>query len=238
MEDTWIPMKDGVRLAVKLYMPDGAKAGDKFPAVLEYHPYRKDDGTAARDYPLYAYFARRGYVCARVDIRGFGSSEGVPTDREYSEQEQLDALQIISWLAHQPWSNGNVGMMGISWSGFNSLQMAMRHAPELKAIIAVDATAELFHDDVHYMDGMAHVDEFELNMDMAPGYYWRSRLHSRRKSSWPAFRNSALVTSLSQAPARRPVLAKPGSTLQRDQDSLFCHRRAAGWLSRQRYRHA
>ena len=112
---------------------------------------------------------RRGYVCARVDIRGFGNSEGVPTDREYSEQEQLDGLQIIAWLAHQSWSNGNVGMMGISWSGFNSLQMAMRHAPELKAIIAVDATAELFHDDVHYIDGMAHVDEFELNMDMAPG---------------------------------------------------------------------
>ena len=169
MESGWIPMKDGIRLAVTLYMPNGGKAGEKFPAVLEYHPYRKDDGTAQRDYELYSYFVRRGYVCARVDIRGFGNSEGVPTDREYSEQEQLDGLQIISWLAHQPWSNGNVGMMGISWSGFNSLQMAMRHAPELKAIIAVDATAELFHDDVHYMDGMAHVDEFELNMDMAPG---------------------------------------------------------------------
>ena len=47
MENTWIPMKDGVRLAVTLYMPDGGKAGEKFPAVLEYHPYRKDDGTAA-----------------------------------------------------------------------------------------------------------------------------------------------------------------------------------------------
>jgi predicted acyl esterase len=169
MENTWIPMKDGVRLAVTLYVPDGAKPGERFPAVLEYHPYRKDDGTAARDYPLFSYFVRRGYVCARVDIRGFGTSEGVPTDREYSEQEQLDGLQIISWLARQPWSNGSVGMMGISWSGFNSLQMAMRHAPELKAIIAVDATVELFHDDVHYVDGMAHVDEFELNMDMAPG---------------------------------------------------------------------
>src|SRR5271167_2361767 len=169
LENTWIPMKDGVRLAVTLYMPDGAKPGEKFPAILEYHPYRKDDATAVRDYPLYAYFAHRGYVCARVDIRGFGTSEGVPTDREYSEQEQLDGLQIISWLARQTWSNGNVGMMGISWSGFNSMQMAMRNPPELKAIIAVDATAELFHDDVHYMDGMAHVDEFELNMDMAPG---------------------------------------------------------------------
>ena len=114
MENAWIPMRDGVRLSVTLYMPDGGKAGEKFPAVLEYHPYRKDDGTADRDYPLYSYFVRRGYACARVDIRGFGTSEGVPTDREYSEQEQLDGLQIISWLAHQPWSNGNVGMMGIS----------------------------------------------------------------------------------------------------------------------------
>ena len=169
LENTWIPMKDGVRLAVTLYMPDSAKVGEKFPAVLEYHPYRKDDATASRDYPLYTYFARRGYVCARVDIRGFGNSEGVPPDREYSEQEQLDGLQILSWLAHQPWSNGNVGMMGISWSGFNSVQLAMRNPPELKAILAVDATAELFHDDVHYVDGMAHIDEFELNMDMAPG---------------------------------------------------------------------
>ncbi|HEX3355256.1 MAG TPA: CocE/NonD family hydrolase [Terriglobales bacterium] len=169
MQDTWIPMKDGVRLAVKLYMPEGAGQNEKFPAVLEYDPYRKDDATAERDYALYSYFVRRGYVCARVDIRGFGNSQGTPTDREYSEQEQTDGVQIISWLAHQPWSNGNVGMMGISWSGFNSLQMAMRHPPELKAIIAVDATAELFHDDVHYIDGMAHVDEFELNMDMAPG---------------------------------------------------------------------
>jgi uncharacterized protein len=169
MENTWIPMQDGVRLSATLYMPDGAKPDEKFPAILEYHPYRKDDAAAARDYGLYSYFARRGYVCARVDIRGFGTSEGVPTDREYSEQEQKDGLEIIAWLARQPWSNGNVGMMGISWSGFNSLQMAMRHAPELKAILAIDATAELFHDDVHYIDGMSHIDEFELNMDMAPG---------------------------------------------------------------------
>ena len=169
MQNAWIPMKDGVRLSATLYMPDETKAGEKFPAILEYQPYRKDDAMAARDYGIYSYFARRGYVCARVDIRGFGTSEGVPTDREYSEQEQEDGLQIIAWLARQPWSNGNVGMMGISWSGFNSLQMAMRHPPELKAILAVDATAELFHDDIHYIDGMVHIDEFELNMDMAPG---------------------------------------------------------------------
>jgi predicted acyl esterase len=170
MEQAWIPMKDGVRLAATLYMPDGAKPGEKFPALLEYLPYRKDDGTAAGDYPKHAYFARRGYVSVRVDIRGFGASEGAPPEREYSEREQTDGEQVIAWLAHQPWSNGNVGMFGISWGGFTALQMAMHHAPELKAILAVDATAELFHDDVHYIDGMAHIDEFELNMDMAEGW--------------------------------------------------------------------
>jgi len=170
MEQAWIPMKDGIRLAATIYMPDGAKPTEKFPALLEYLPYRKDDGTAARDYPIHSYFARRGYVTARVDIRGFGASEGVPPEREYSEQEQVDGVQVIAWLAHQAWSNGNVGMFGISWGGFNALQMAMRHAPGLKTILAVDATAELFHDDVHFMDGMAHIDEFELNMDMAEGW--------------------------------------------------------------------
>src|SRR3974390_3871287 len=161
MVQDWIPMKDGVRLAATLYMPDGAKPGEKFPALLEYLPYRKDDGTAAGDYPKHTYFARRGYVSVRVDIRGFGASEGVPPEREYSEQEQRDGEQVIAWLAHQPWSNGRVGRFGISWGGCTALQMAMRHAPGLTAILACDATAELFHDDVHYVDGMAHVDEFE-----------------------------------------------------------------------------
>ena len=170
MEQAWIPMKDGVRLAATLYMPDGAKPNDKFPALLEYLPYRKDDGTAAEDYGKHAYFAHRGYVSVRVDIRGFGASEGVPPEREYSEQEQVDGEQVIAWLARQPWSNGSVGMFGISWGGFTALQMAMRHAPGLKAIVAVHATGELFHDDVHYVDGMEHVDEFELNMDMAEGW--------------------------------------------------------------------
>ena len=52
IENAWIPMKDGIRLAATLYMPDGAKASDKFPGILEYQPYRKDDAMAARDYAL------------------------------------------------------------------------------------------------------------------------------------------------------------------------------------------
>jgi len=166
---TWIPMKDGVRLAVTLYMPAGLKSGVRVPALLEYLPYRKDDDEAIRDYGTHAYFARRGYVGARVDIRGFGASEGTPPDREYSAREQQDGEQVIAWLASQPWSNGNVGMLGISWGGFNSIQMALRKPPALKAILAVAATEELFKEDVHYVDGVFHVDEFELTMDLDQG---------------------------------------------------------------------
>jgi uncharacterized protein len=164
-----IPMKDGVRLAVSLYMPEGAKPEDKFPAILEYLPYRKDDWTLWRDWDLHLYWVRRGYVTARVDIRGTGASEGSPPDREYSDQEQQDGLEVIDRLSKQPWSNGNVGMMGISWGGFNAIQMAQRHPPALKAIIAVCATEELFHDDIHYIDGLMHVDEFEPAMDLELG---------------------------------------------------------------------
>jgi len=166
---TFIPMKDGVRLAVTLYMPDGHGAKQRFPALLEYLPYRKDDGTVVRDYGNHAYFAKRGFVGARVDIRGFGASGGTPTEREYSAQEQQDGDAIIAWLARQPWSNGKVGMFGISWGGFNSIQMALRKPPALKAILAVEATEELFTEDVHDMDGVFHFDEFELTMDLDQG---------------------------------------------------------------------
>jgi len=168
-QNTWIPMSDGVRLAVTLYLPTGAKAAERYPALLEYLPYRKDDDEAVRDFGTHSYFAKRGFVGARVDIRGFGMSEGAPPDREYSAQEQKDAEEVIAWLARQSWSNGKVGMLGISWGGFNSIQMALRKPPALKAILAVAATDELFKEDVHYMDGIFHVDEFELTMDLDQG---------------------------------------------------------------------
>jgi len=169
IEKIWIRMHDGVRLAATLYMPAGAARSERFPALLEYLPYRKDDDEAIRDYGDHVYFAKHGYVGARVDIRGFGASEGAPPEREYSAQEQEDAEEVIAWLAHQAWSNGNVGMLGISWGGFNSIQMALRKPPALKAILAVDATEELFKEDVHYMDGVFHVDEFEATMDLDQG---------------------------------------------------------------------
>jgi putative CocE/NonD family hydrolase len=169
LQSATIPMPDGVLLAATLYMPADLRPHERVPALLEYLPYRKDDDTASGDYGKHAYFARHGYVGVRVDIRGFGASGGSPPTREYSAQEQEDGEHVIAWLARQPWSNGNVGMFGISWGGFNSIQMAMRRPPALKAILAIEATEALFKEDVHYMDGVMHVDEFEVSMDLDQG---------------------------------------------------------------------
>ena len=129
MRSISIQMPDGVKLAATLYMPVGAPPGTRFPVLLNYLPYRKDDGEAQEDYGLFSYFASRGFVGAAVDIRGFGESGGTPPDREYSAHERHDGEQVIAWLARQPWSNGKVGMFGISWGAFNSIQMAMRNPP-------------------------------------------------------------------------------------------------------------
>jgi len=161
----WITMSDGIRLSADLYMPTGGAAGERFPVLLEYLPYRKHEGRS-RNWPLYSYFVERGYVMAAVDIRGTGNSEGRLIPYEYSEIEQRDGESVIDWLSKQPWSNGNVGMFGISWGGFNSIQMAARNPPALRAIVAIDATEDLYQDDVHYMDGIMHLDSWEMSMDL------------------------------------------------------------------------
>ena len=122
------------------------------PAVLEYLPYRKGDATAIDDSVRHPYFAGHGYAGVRVDIRGSGDSEGVlPTST--SPQEQDDALEVLRWIAAQPWCTASIGMMGISWGGFNSLQVAARRPPELKAIITACSTDDRYADDVHYIGG-------------------------------------------------------------------------------------
>ncbi len=106
----------------------------------------------ARDEPIHRYFAMKGYCSVRVDVRGSGDSDGVLHD-EYSHQELRDALEILAWIASQPWCSGEIGMMGISWGGFNALQIAALQPPELKAIITLCSTDDRYADDAHYMGG-------------------------------------------------------------------------------------
>jgi uncharacterized protein len=155
-EDTWIPLSDGCRLSARVWRPEDSD-DDPVPALLEYLPYRKDDATAVRDSVHHPYFAGHGYASARVDLRGSGASDGILED-EYLPQEQEDGVEVIAWLAAQAWCTGDVGMIGLSWGGFNALQVAALRPPELKAIVTLCSTDDRYADDVHYMGGCILAD--------------------------------------------------------------------------------
>ncbi|TIO26764.1 MAG: CocE/NonD family hydrolase [Mesorhizobium sp.] len=149
IENEWIQMPDGRKLAARIWLPSSEGAA---PAIFEYLPYRKRDGTAARDETTHRVFAEAGYACVRVDIAGTGDSEG-QFDDEYSEQELSDGETVLAWIAAQQWCDGNVGMIGISWGGFNGLQLAYRRPPALKAVISIASTVDRYADDGHFMGG-------------------------------------------------------------------------------------
>ena len=157
IENTWINMPDGVKLAARIWLPEDAE-DDPVPAILEYLPYRKRDGTVDRDHLTHPYFAGHGYAGVRVDMRGTGDSEGICLG-EYLKQEQDDALAIIDWLAQQPWCSGKVGMIGISWGGFNGLQVAARQPEALAAVISLCSTDDRYADDIHFMGGALLTDK-------------------------------------------------------------------------------
>jgi len=163
-----IPMPDGAILSADLFLPD-AHALDgarRFPVVFDYYPYRKDDGLAGRT-RIHRSLAARGFIAVRIDVRGSGSSTGTAAD-EYCRQELDDGVDAIAWLADRPWSNGNVGMFGSSYGGFNSLQVAMKRPPALKAICPMYFTDNRYTDDCHYKGGsmqmMFDVGTYGLSM--------------------------------------------------------------------------
>lgn len=191
-ENIWVPMPDGTRLAGRLWRPEGA---GRVPLILEYLPYRKRDGTRARDEKMHRYLARHGYACLRLDIRGTGDSEGVLHD-EYSVQEQIDGVAAIAWLAAQDWCDGQVAMYGISWGGFNGLQIAARQPPALKTIITVGSTDDRYATDIHWVGGCLSKDNFDWSstmfamQDLPPdplivGEAWRAMWQSRMEANRP-----------------------------------------------------
>ena len=144
-----LPISEGIRLAARIWLPEDAEA-KPVPAILEFLPYRKRDGTSERDAVTHPYYAGHGYACVRVDMRGAGDSEGI-LDDEYLKIEQDNALEVLDWIAAQPWCSGQTGMIGISWGGFNGLQIAARRPPSLKAIVTIASTDDRHAHDIHYM---------------------------------------------------------------------------------------
>ena len=192
IDPVFIPMPDGTRLAATIWLPDDAD-DRPVPAILELIPYRRRDGTVFRDMKMHPYVAGHGFACCRVDIRGSGDSEGILSD-EYTAQEQDDACAIITWLAAQSWCTGAVGMTGISWGGFNALQVAARRPPALKAIIALCCSDDRYADDVHYFGGNLLTEDgmwssFILGLGALPpdpqivGDRWRAMWRERLEAS-------------------------------------------------------
>ncbi len=192
IEHTWIPLRDGSRLAARIWLPEGAA---RSPAVVEYIPYGKRVGTRERDEAMHAWFAGHGLAALRVDLRGSGESDGVLLD-EYLPQEQEDGLDVIAWAAAQPWCTGAVGLIGKSWGGFNALQIAARRPPALRGIVSVCSTDDRYADDVHYMGGCLLNDNlwwggvfFQLCAQPPDpelvGASWRSLWHERLEAAYP-----------------------------------------------------
>ncbi len=191
LEIVRIPMHDGVELCGQIWLPADADTHPA-PVVLEYIPYRTRDAYSAADAHWGNTLAGYGIGFARIDLRGSGDSGGLLRD-EYLMQEQDDAVEIIAWLAAQPWSNGSVGMRGISWGGFSTLQTAMRRPPALKAIMPMACSDRRFTDDAHYVGGCLGLTNFKWGANFkgvmatppdpavaGPGWekMWRERLEA------------------------------------------------------------
>ncbi len=235
IENVFIPLRDGTRLAARIWLPVDAETRP-VPAILEYLPYRKRDGTAPRDAETHPFFAGHGYASVRVDIRGTGESDGVLLD-EYLELEQDDCLEVLEWLEAQPWCTGACGMIGISWGGFNGLQVAARRPKQLKAVISLCSTDDRYADDVHYMGGCLLVDNVAWGSTMftlqsyAPdpalvGERWREMWRERLE-------NHPLLVDNWLKHQRRDAYWRHGSVIENYGDitaAVYARGRLGRWL--------
>jgi len=145
-----VSASNGVRPAARLHLPPG---DGPFATLLEALPYRMDDVTSSYTDSYHRFVDEGNFAVLRLDLRGTGSSGGYATD-EYPDVERTDLRTAMEWIASQPWSSGRVGMFGTSYSGFNSLHMALEGVPQLGAVAAMYATDDRYTDDVHYMGGV------------------------------------------------------------------------------------
>jgi putative CocE/NonD family hydrolase len=131
-------MRDGVRLSVDLFRPD-VDESRKFPAILIITPYSNNPGYQTRG----TWFASRGYVVAVADSRGRFDSEG---DWDpFDPRHKTDGYDLVEWLARQPWCDGRVGMMGLSYMGWTQWWTATQAPPALRAIVPEVAPPDQFY---------------------------------------------------------------------------------------------
>jgi uncharacterized protein len=153
-KDVEVPMRDGARLMADVFRPQGET---KVPAILNLGPYQKDklwvvpDTLEEKPNPCMNWetinplsWVPKGYAAVRVDGRGSGKSQG--QCEPWSLAESVDFYDAIEWAAAQPWCNGNVGLLGISYFAINQWFAAHRQPPSLKAIIPWEGFADIYRD--------------------------------------------------------------------------------------------
>ena len=209
-EQVWIPLADGTRLAARIWLPDDARPTPCRPSSST-SPTASTTARRAATTSRWRWFAGHGYAGVRVDLRGTGESDGRLRSTSTPPQEQEDALEVIAWLAAQPWCTGAVGMIGYSWSGFNALQVAARRPPALKAIVTALASDDRYADDVHYRGGLV------LPMDMV---HWATcDARAQRHPAGPGGGRRRLARALAGPPRRDAAVhrgvARPTSAATR-----------------------
>jgi len=145
-----VAMRDGVKLATDIYLPakNGVAVAQKFPVILVRTPYGKGgNATPAK------FYAARGYAFVSQDTRGRYLSEGV---WHMITDDGRDGVDCAAWIGRQPWSNGQIGMLGTSYVGGTQHALAMERAPELATVIPVDAVSNMGR------QSMRHAGAFEL----------------------------------------------------------------------------
>lgn len=185
-----VAMRDGIKLAADVYRPN---AEGKFPVILERTPYGRENALEANSY------AKRGYVFVAQDVRGRFGSEG---EFHPFVQEATDGYDTVEWCAAQPWSTGDVGMIGGSYLGFVQWAAAREGSKHLKCLIPIVSPPDPFFN-VPYAFG-----EFFLS----PALWWADAVKDRNsisiQSPTAAFKNMAPFKTLPLTNVDKAVLGR------------------------------
>lgn len=176
-EDIYVTMRDGVRLAVKIYRPD---SDESFPALFAASPYQyeTDDLPHSTMFlwrevgPVQWYVENHGYVYIRADVRGSGKSEGIYNLLD--ETEQWDYYELIEWIARQPWCDGNVGGLGQSYYAWSQWFMGIVDPPSLKCIAPYDGAVDMYRGTMYHGG---------IYCDFMPWWYQHVRVNNLHRAA-------------------------------------------------------
>src|SRR5271170_1368655 len=179
-DDVEVPMRDGIHLLADVFRP---REPGRYPVLIAASPYPRqiqNMGAPAGFIEAGAsdFFVPRGYVHVIANLRGTGGSGGTYT---YSDsQERRDMYDLVEWAAEQPWSDGNIGMVGISYFAMTQMAAAVERPPHLRAIMPIQGTYDFYQSSTHNgLMSSGFITPFLYMIGMTSSHtnkLWRSKL--------------------------------------------------------------